>query len=176
MTDPRPPVRLVAIDDLATGDPKRLAPPAWSARPGFDLPSTPWDLTERRWVCVGTIQDRDRANKAMEALTRGVGLVVAVTLRGDDRRRFDEDLARAGTLLAGDDDDAKMSLDHEQAALLEALAAGLTVTAAAERAHLSRRTANRRLSEARARLGVGSTAEAVTLWSTRQRRTDQYGS
>jgi DNA-binding CsgD family transcriptional regulator len=49
----------------------------------------------------------------------------------------------------------------EQRQLLRLLADGLSVAEAAAFLHLSRRTAERRLAEARAVLGVATTAEAV---------------
>jgi len=52
-------------------------------------------------------------------------------------------------------------LDEQPRLLLAALAGGLSVAAAAERLRISRRTAERRLSEARRVLGVSTTAEAV---------------
>ena len=54
-------------------------------------------------------------------------------------------------------------LDPEQRRLLELLAEGLSVAAAARRLYVSRRTADRRLASARALLGVRSNAEAVVL-------------
>lgn len=56
-------------------------------------------------------------------------------------------------------------MDH--VALLDAVAAGETVTAAVSRLHISRRTANRRLAEARRILGVRTTAEAVARWGAK---------
>jgi DNA-binding CsgD family transcriptional regulator len=52
-------------------------------------------------------------------------------------------------------------LDEQHRLLLAALAGGLSVAAAAERLCISRRTADRRLSEARRVFGVSTTAEAV---------------
>jgi len=52
-------------------------------------------------------------------------------------------------------------LGEQHRLLLAALAGGLSVAAAAERLCISRRTAERRLSEARRVLGVRTTAEAV---------------
>jgi DNA-binding CsgD family transcriptional regulator len=52
-------------------------------------------------------------------------------------------------------------LDEQHRLLLAALAGGLSVAAAAERLCISRRTAERRLSEARRVLAVSTTAEAV---------------
>jgi DNA-binding CsgD family transcriptional regulator len=53
------------------------------------------------------------------------------------------------------------ALDDAQRELLELLAAGLSVAEAAARSHLSPRTAERRLAEARAALGAATNAEAV---------------
>ena len=57
--------------------------------------------------------------------------------------------------------DAQRALDEEQRRLLGLLARGLSVPAAARRLHLSPRTAERRLAEARAALGATTNAEAV---------------
>ena len=54
-------------------------------------------------------------------------------------------------------------LDEQQRRLLNLLAEGFSVAAAARRLYLSRRTADRRLAAARAALGVRSNAEAVVL-------------
>ena len=56
-------------------------------------------------------------------------------------------------------------LSAEQRDLLAALSGGATVTEAALALFVSRRTANRRLAEARYLLGVTTNAEAVTRWS-----------
>jgi DNA-binding CsgD family transcriptional regulator len=53
------------------------------------------------------------------------------------------------------------SLDEDQRQLLQLLCEGLSLAEAAERLHLSQRTAERRLAEARAALGAATTAEAV---------------
>jgi DNA-binding NarL/FixJ family response regulator len=57
--------------------------------------------------------------------------------------------------------DVERALDEEQEQLLELLARGMSVREAAKRLHLSRRTAERRLAEARAALGAATNAEAV---------------
>ena len=59
----------------------------------------------------------------------------------------------------------------EQRALLDRLAAGDTIAAAAAAEFLSLRTANRRIAEARALFGVRTTREAVLAY-LRQRRPD----
>jgi DNA-binding NarL/FixJ family response regulator len=53
------------------------------------------------------------------------------------------------------------ALDEEQQQLLLLLGQGLSVREAAKRLHLSRRTAERRLAEARAALSAATNAEAV---------------
>jgi DNA-binding NarL/FixJ family response regulator len=53
------------------------------------------------------------------------------------------------------------ALDDGQRRLLELLGRGLSVSEAARRPHLSRRTAERRLAEARGALGAATNAEAV---------------
>jgi DNA-binding NarL/FixJ family response regulator len=62
-------------------------------------------------------------------------------------------------------DDAD-GLDDTAATLLDALARGRLVAQAARDAHVSLRTAHRRLSEAREALGAATTAEAVARWSS----------
>jgi DNA-binding NarL/FixJ family response regulator len=57
--------------------------------------------------------------------------------------------------------DLERELDAEQDQLLSLLGQGLTVREAARRLHLSRRTAERRLADARAALGAATNAEAV---------------
>lgn len=169
MSPSLPPVRVVdrgRLDAAERPDAGRveLVPVGWTGRAGFDLPDVPWDLASRRWVCIGAVTDADAAQAATGALARGVGLVVAVDLHGDDRRRFAEDLARAGSATTPGPR-TTLGLGDEHASLLDALAGGLNVTAAAASVHLSRRTANRRLAEARARLGVTTTVEAVSCWT-----------
>jgi DNA-binding NarL/FixJ family response regulator len=64
----------------------------------------------------------------------------------------------------GDDDGTGTPLAPEQRALLERLAKGETIAAAAQAEFLSLRTANRRIAEARQALGVRSTREAVLAY------------
>jgi DNA-binding CsgD family transcriptional regulator len=163
-TAPSPPVLLL---DGAIPDAGPDLPSGWKARRDFELPTSPWDLSARRWVLVGPIDDAEQAGAAIEALTRGVGLAVAVRVTGDLRHRTLEDLHRLGAVQTAAPLTVRPAglLDEEQRRLLAALAAGATVTEAARQLHLSRRTANRRLTAIRERLGVQSTAEAITRWS-----------
>jgi DNA-binding CsgD family transcriptional regulator len=59
--------------------------------------------------------------------------------------------------------DVEGVLDDEQRRLLALLGSGLAVREAARRLHLSPRTAERRLAEARAALGARTNSEAVLL-------------
>jgi DNA-binding NarL/FixJ family response regulator len=63
------------------------------------------------------------------------------------------------------------NLAPEQRALLDRLASGDTIAAAAQAEFLSLRTANRRIAQARQTLGVPSTREAVLIY-LRLRRDD----
>jgi hypothetical protein len=148
---------VVVVDDPATLDQVTLAPER-RVRDGFVLPARPRDLSSHGWVCRGVVGGREDARAAVEALERGVGLIVAVTVEGRERLALLEDLDRAGRITSSDD---AYVLDDDQRSLLALLADGVTVAVAAQQAGVSRRTANRRLADARARLGVESTVEAV---------------
>ena len=65
---------------------------------------------------------------------------------------------------AGDGSGNSPQLAPEQRALLERLASGETIAAAAAAEFLSLRTANRRIAEAREVLGVRTTREAVLAY------------
>ncbi|MEV6490559.1 LuxR family transcriptional regulator, partial [Actinoplanes sp. NPDC051633] len=78
-------------------------------------------------------------------------------------------LARLGPVQHGpggpeEPGDALADLVPEQRALLDRLAAGDTIAAAAAAEYLSLRTANRRIAEARAIFGVRTTREAVLAY------------
>jgi hypothetical protein len=141
----------------------RLSADGWRCDDGFDLPPQPWDLTDRRWVRTGAVDDEDAVAAAVLAAARGVGLVVGCPDH-DRRELLLDDLRRIGPVeLVELGPDPLAVLDDDQRALLAALAAGTSVGAAADALHLSTRTAERRLAAARRSLGVRTTAEAVTL-------------
>ena len=167
MTTSEPPV-LVHAGPLPD---ERSSPAGWTTRSGFMLPDQPWDLTDRRWICEGVIDDVDAAQAAIVAVARGVGLSIVVTLAAGARQRFLEDLHKmtgiVDIVVSNDDDDAATtsSIGELHGRLLDALAAGATVTAAAAQLNVSRRTANRLLAEARDVLGAQTTAAAVSRWA-----------
>ncbi len=163
-----PPVLLLPADPASLGAAldEVVAPDGWLVHDGFDLPSEPWDLHAARLLCVGTVDDEVAAQAAITAIARGAGLAVRITLRAAGRHRFLDDLHKVGEPVAYAPPGALATsrLAPDQRDLLDALAGGATVTAAAMALHVSRRTANRMLADARTQLGVDSNAEAVRRW------------
>lgn len=128
---------------------------------GFDLADDPWAVTGV--VCVGRVDDDASHAGALDAALRGADVVADVV--PERAAAFLDDVTRSGLVLwtgsaAGDRPD--------WAPLLDALADGLAIAEAARRCHLSVRSAHRRLAEARAALGVPTTAAAVARWSARR--------
>lgn len=93
------------------------------------------------------------------ASVRGVDLVIQLTLAGDPRRRFVDDLARTGSF-----DRPRDVIGPVSRMLLDSLADGDSLTQAATKANVSRRTAHRRMAEVRTHYGVETTSEAVVRW------------
>jgi hypothetical protein len=77
-------------------------------------------------------------------------------------------LAPEGGMDAGEDWVSRLSTD--QVALLERLADGQTIAAAAAAEWMSLRTANRRVAELRGLLGLASTREVVAAYVKNRRR------
>jgi DNA-binding CsgD family transcriptional regulator len=104
------------------------------------------------------------AGDAVRLALRGFGLVVVgladratLDLLYDDLRRFGRLDVRTTAA-----PDALQALDAEERAVLACLAEGMTLGEAATSLHLSRRTADRRLSAARRKLGVATTIQALS--------------
>lgn len=160
----RPPV-LVHPTPLV--DPR--IPHGWRSQVGFVLPEEPWDLSDRHLVAAGTIGSEADAEAALQALARGVGLIVSIGVDGDLRHRVLEDLHRLGEVHQVEPVEAGLiDLDDDEGRLLDALSSGATVAGAADALHISLRTTNRRLARIRTRLGVSSTAEAVIRWASQR--------
>jgi DNA-binding CsgD family transcriptional regulator len=139
----------------------------WQFQRGFELPR-PVPVGQRL-ICVGPVQTTQDAAAAVLAAMAGAGIVADVfgagqsiveQLNGDLRT-----LGRVEVLTA----DSRRELatweapSPECVALLARLAEGASLQEAARALSMSRRTADRRLAEARQVLGVGTTAEAVVL-------------
>ncbi len=161
----KPPVVLCDEPTELDSTPAVLERAGWHPRRGFALPDAPWDLSDRRWVCMGTVSDEVEAKNALWALVRGCALVVAVVEASPPT--FMEDLTRAGEVHRPDRPHSapSVALGADESALLALLADGLSVGEAASRLYLSLRTAQRRLASARATLGVATNRQAVLAWS-----------
>ena len=146
---------------------RRLTRDGWSAREGFALPDPSWDVTGIRLVLHGRIGDQETLQLAVLAAARGAGIVAICDAESALGRALVDDLSRLGPVRHGADDgggDPVAELVPEQRALLDRLAAGDTIAAAAAAEFLSLRTANRRIAEARALFGVRTTREAVLAY------------
>ena len=127
------------------------------------LPAEPWDLSGLQLLVAGSIGSADERAAVLVAAARGAGVVALTPRDRAELATFFDELARLGHVELARDGRAA-ALTHEQRRILELLAAGDTVREAADRLSLSRRTAHRRLAEARAVLGVGTTAEAMLVF------------
>jgi DNA-binding NarL/FixJ family response regulator len=175
---PDVPRHVVASGADADSVVRRLARAGWLVREGFALPDPSWDVTESRLVLHGRVADRENLQLAVLAAARGAGIVAVCDADTPVGRALIDDLSRLGAVHLGPGDqpspadpgDTVADLVPEQRALLDRLAAGDTIAAAAAAEFLSLRTANRRIAEARALFGVRTTREAVLAY-LRQRRT-----
>ncbi|MFI6761374.1 LuxR family transcriptional regulator [Micromonospora sp. NPDC050417] len=155
---------------------RRLARSGWSTREGFALPDGGWDLRSARLVLFGRVPDLDTARLVLLAAARGAGVVAIADPDTDAGRALLADLDRLGPVHRDADSGpdpagaaVSTPLVPEQRALLERLANGETIAAAAAAEFLSLRTANRRIAQAREALGVRTTREAVLAY-LRQRQ------
>jgi DNA-binding NarL/FixJ family response regulator len=177
MTTPR---YVVATGTEASTALRKLARAGWHTREGFALTEVGWDVSDAKVVLYGRVADLDTAELVVHASARGAGVVAIADGTGDVGRALLADLARLGpvtrdpeaevlTQPASDGEGAIALLLPEQRALLDRLANGETIAAAAAAEYLSLRTANRRIAQARDALGVRTTREAVLTY-LRQRR------
>jgi DNA-binding NarL/FixJ family response regulator len=145
---------------------RRLARDGWTIREGFALPDPTWDVTSAGVILHGRITDPDTLQLAVLAAARGAGIVAVCDPATPLGRALVDDLARLGDVQHGPGGDTGTVADlvPEQRALLDRLAAGDTIAAAAAAEFLSLRTANRRIAEARALFGVRTTREAVLAY------------
>jgi hypothetical protein len=169
--EPAAPRYVVTTGTDATAVLRRLARAGWHTREGFALPESGWDVGPARMVLFGRVNDVDTAELALLAAARGAGVVAITDPASETGRALLADLARIGPVSTdpdtGDEEPAgtaRPQLAPEQRALLERLANGETIAAAAAAEFLSLRTANRRIAEARDVLGVRTTREAVLAY------------
>ena len=115
-----------------------------------------------RVVCTGTVNSSEDAAAALLAAVAGAGLVVDGRAERDILDRLCDDLRHLGRLdhrTASTPRSPRLTL--EERALVDSLLDGLTLGEAAGRLSISRRTADRRMSSVREKLGVATTAEAL---------------
>ncbi|HYN97271.1 MAG TPA: LuxR family transcriptional regulator [Pilimelia sp.] len=169
MTDPPRYVLPTSAD--ATAVLRRLTRAGWVTREGFALTESAWDVGATRLVLFGRVAAAETAQVALLAAARGAGVVAIADLAGETGRALLDDLGRLGPVHLHPDaepltpgEDAMARLAPEQRALLERLASGETIAAAAAAEFLSLRTANRRIAQAREAFGVRTTREAVLAY------------
>ncbi|HEY7176245.1 MAG TPA: LuxR family transcriptional regulator [Micromonosporaceae bacterium] len=161
---------------------RRLARSGWHPRPGFTVPPTAG--ASARIVCYGRIPTQSAAQAAASAAIRGAGVVAIADALSPPGRSLITALESHGPVLLSADalpepvvvsavpamnsnstgSSGLASLLPEQRALLGRLANGETIATAAAAEYLSLRTANRRIAQARASLGVRTTREAVLVY------------
>lgn len=170
MSQDAPRYVLASTTDV-TGVLRRLARAGWHTREGFALLETDWDVTSARLVLFGRVPDLDTAELALLAAARGAGIVAIADTTSETGQALLADLARIGAVTTDPDAGPASQnaptgpqLAPEQRALLDRLANGETIAAAAQAEFLSLRTANRRIAEAREALGVRTTREAVLAY------------
>lgn len=115
-------------------------------------------------IAAGAIGDEADAALAVEAVLAGAGAAVGVPHDARLAARVIDDLRRLGSLrhVAGDD-----PVTVEAYALLDLLALGSSQSEAGRALHLSPRSVDRRLADARAALGASTTTEAVVRTRSR---------
>ena len=165
---------VVASGTDATAVLRRLARAGWTTREGFAITEQQWDLADARIALYGRVPDADTAELALLAAARGAGVVAIADTATKVGRALLADLGRIGPVTTDPDAEPTTEpgtgpgggpqLAPEQRALLERLANGETIAAAAAAEFLSLRTANRRIAEARDVLGVRTTREAVLAY------------
>jgi DNA-binding CsgD family transcriptional regulator len=156
-----PPLVVVEADDAHCDAVRVLL-----LRAGWTLSGEPSDAKAGLVVWEVTVRTAEDASRAVLAAVDGAGLLVRARADRDITDRLCEDLRRIGALQhhTGDTPIPLAALiDDDQLTLLTLLSSGLTLGQAAQRLAISRRTADRRLAEARTRLGVLTTAQAVRV-------------
>lgn len=112
-------------------------------------------------VCAGVVDDALGAAQALLAAVGGAGLLVEARASRGVVDRLVDDLRRLGPVEHRTQEPETPVLSTDERELLSLLADGTTLGLAARQLHVSRRTADRRLATARAKLGVATTAEAI---------------
>ncbi len=144
----------------ARGDVAALQARGITVVDGFRIPPRPAGA-----VCVGVVDGAESAARALLAVLGGAGVIVEARADRATVDRLVDDLRRRGPVdhrvVASPDAAAGPEISVEARAILSLLAMGVSLGAAAHMLGLARRTADRRLAEARRALGVSRTTEAI---------------
>ena len=166
------PIILVSEDGSLETASNEAAALGWSTLRGFRLDERTWDVTDERVVCVGSVATFDDVNLALLAVVRGAGLVARVSDDGEVRRRLNDNLRHLGRIEQRSHSNGEAAaLSVDQIELCRMLGRGMNLADAAQAMHVSRRTAARRLRDARESLGVATSREAVLIACTQTRAT-----
>jgi DNA-binding NarL/FixJ family response regulator len=138
---------------------REISARGWTTQPGFGAPFRAGTVAR-----TGLVNGTEAAQAALLAALEGQGLVVRATTARDVIDRLIDDLRRLGSVdhRIGMPD-LPADVGSEARAILGLLAEGHTLGQAADLVGISRRTADRRLAEARRALGVRRTTEAIAL-------------
>jgi DNA-binding NarL/FixJ family response regulator len=110
------------------------------------------------------VDGEEAARSVVLAAVAGAGAVVHGVAPREVLDRLCDDLRRLGPFEHRiEEPESTPLLGSDERALLQLLLAGASVGAAARSLHISRRTADRRLANARQALGAATTTEAVVL-------------
>jgi DNA-binding NarL/FixJ family response regulator len=158
---PGPVVVLEGPPGCSAGEVERLRASGASIVEGLRAPAHPAGS-----VCVGVVDGPGAAVEALLAVLQGAGIVVEARADRTTVDRLVDDLRRRGpvdhrVLGSSEDRGATPEISLEARAILGMLAMGLSLGEAAHVLGLPRRTADRRLAEARRALGVTRTTEAI---------------
>ena len=149
---------LVVVESSTAGYADALAEArerGWQSQEGFES-------ARDGEVRIGQIAHAADAAAALLAVVAGAGLVVHMPADRELVDRFCDDLRRFGDVdYRTETTPRRPRLTSEQRRLVDLLADGVTLGIAAQRLNLSRRTADRRLAEARHAFGVETTAELL---------------
>lgn len=132
---------------------------------------TGWDARPNT-VCAGIVASaEDAAAALLAAVGAAAGVLIHARAERDVIDRLCDDLRGLGKLDHRVGERApRVRLTREEQTLVDILLAGKSLSAAARKLNLSRRTADRRLASVRAKLGVETTAEALIAVTANQPR------
>ncbi len=153
---------LIVVDDRFDAEGIIAETRSYLARSGWRVLDAFGGGGDRPVVLAVTVDDDQAAAAALLAALDGHGLLVHATCATDVRHRLLADLGRIGAVTHHVwPVEAATAMAPEALSLLALVARGRSVSEAGRGLGISRRTADRRLADARAAMGVTTTAGAV---------------